>query len=190
MFASLCSALCARPLFDPLIDDVCTCTQQEFTVLQNGYFYRSLGDGLLVEAAGEAFSNLSLNLPQHTQFYTAGNVPYKGQNGMFLKMPHAWELAPSDADSLSVCGAIFEFMLISFSTWLLIILPLLQLTHLQKQGHMDGIQGGWCWETGAAFTQVFLVQPASSIQSAFSLRLLRVNFVLCRAICRNYLQQL
>jgi hypothetical protein len=35
---------------------------QEFTVLQNGYFYRSLGDGWLVEAAGEKYSNLSPNL--------------------------------------------------------------------------------------------------------------------------------
>jgi len=33
-------------------------------VLQNGYFYRSLGDGWLVEAAGENLkdSHLSLNL--------------------------------------------------------------------------------------------------------------------------------
>ena len=52
---------------------------------------------------------------------------------------------------------------------------------------MDGIQGGWCWETGAAFTQAFLVQPASSTHSAF-LTLLRVLF--CRAVCWNYLQRL
>jgi hypothetical protein len=35
----------------------------------------------------------------------AGNVPYKGQNGVFLQLPHGWELAPSDADSIGVCGA-------------------------------------------------------------------------------------
>jgi hypothetical protein len=40
---------------------------QEFTVLQNGYFYRSLGDGWLVEAAGEKYSNLSLDLPHQTK---------------------------------------------------------------------------------------------------------------------------
>jgi hypothetical protein len=36
----------------------------------------------------------------------AGSVPYKGQNGMFLQLPNGWEVAPSDADSIGVCGAI------------------------------------------------------------------------------------
>ena len=45
-------------------------------------------------------------------------MPYKGQNGVFLKLPHGWELAPSDADSLGVCGVIFKCTHILFSTWL------------------------------------------------------------------------
>jgi hypothetical protein len=35
-----------------------------------------------------------------------------------LKLPHGWELAPSDADSIGVCGVIFKCTLILFSTLL------------------------------------------------------------------------
>jgi hypothetical protein len=101
-----------------------------------------------------------------------GNVPYKGQNGVFLQLPNGWEVAPSDADSIGVCGAIFECTLILFSTWLCprdSLEPAWLFTpEHTEQGRMDGTQEGWCWATAMAFTPVFLVQPASSALSAFS----------------------
>jgi hypothetical protein len=74
----------------------------------------------------------------------------------------------------------FVFNVANVLLTILLFFLFLFITHkLTKQGHMDGTQGGWCLETGAAFTQAFLVQPASSTYSAFTtlLRVLQGNLL-------------